>query len=94
MTDMTDPIMTKEMFADLKKDVDYLMQKRLIQQDIVPDIIKTRAMGEANRYIFSGLAAARPNGAKFGNSTRIYFATDTNVLSVWNGTAWKSVTLL
>lgn len=61
----------------------------LITQDrIVPRAIKQRHCEAL--LIFTGLAANRPSGK---TDTRAYFATDTNVLSIWNGTAWKSVTL-
>lgn len=40
--------------------------------------------------IFSGLEADLPDGEK---TEKAYFATDTNKLYIWNGTAWKSTTL-
>lgn len=42
------------------------------------------------KIIFFGLAADIPNG-----STRVkaYFSTDTDALSLWNGTSWVSTTL-
>lgn len=66
---------------------------RVLQQDLVPDVVKTRHMGEANRFIFSGLEADRPTGAQFHNSATVYFATDTNKLFIWTGTVWVSATL-
>lgn len=42
--------------------------------------------------IIPGLAADRPTNNPLTEIVA-YFATDTNVLSIWNGTAWKSVTL-
>lgn len=50
--------------------------------------------GSGGAFIQSGLAADRP--ATPTNPTRrsmVYFATDTGVLSVWNGSAWKTTTL-
>lgn len=83
----------KKQVEELKKELDKLKQKRVYQQDIVPDVVKTRHMGEANRYIASGLEADRPDGFDLTGSTIAYFATDTNKLWIWNGTAYKSVTL-
>lgn len=60
----------------------------VFQTDIPPKGIKQRLI-EA-WIVFSGLAADRPNGT---TETKVYFSTDTNSLSIWNGTAWKSVTL-
>ena len=74
--------------TQLKEDVEFLKEKRVLQSDVLPDSIKTRAMGEANRYVFSGLEAARPAGHKFGNSTTIYVATDTLKVYIWDGSAW------
>jgi len=61
------------------------------QSSIFPDTIKQRHVGEGVRFIRAGLAASRPtSGEKAG---AIYFATDTNVLSIWNGTAWTTHTI-
>lgn len=40
--------------------------------------------------VFTGLAADRPNGS---THIKCYFSTDTGVLSIWDGTAWKTTTL-
>lgn len=41
-----------------------------------------------------GLSANKPDGVLYGATvTRAYFATDTNVLYIHNGSSWKSVTL-
>ena len=84
---------TEKKLRELEERVVKLESRRILQQDIMPTVIKNRHMGEANSYFFSGVASKRPTGATFGNNTTYYFATDTNVLSVWNGTAWKSTTL-
>ena len=78
---------------DLQEQVDLLRNKRIRQMDIIPDSIKTRAMGEANRYVVTGLEADLPEGYTVTGSTLMYFASDTNKLYIWNGLAWKSVTL-
>jgi len=76
---------------EMKKEIERLKNKRIYQQDIVPDIIKTRHMGEANRYIMFGLEADRPDGFSAVVSTTMYFATDTLKLWVWDGTTYRYV---
>ena len=58
------------------------------QSDIPTDGIKQRHI-EA-RIIFTGLAADRPDGT---TEVLVYFATDTGVLSIWDGSAWVSTAL-
>lgn len=78
---------------DLKKKVDLLSQKRITQQMVVPDAIKMRAMGEANRFVRAGVTADKPTiGETSTDSIAMYYDTTTNKLYVYNG-AWKSVTL-
>lgn len=78
---------------DLEKKVKSIDEKRIFQQDVIPGAIKMRAMGEANRFVMAGLEANRPDGFSVTDSVTAYFATDTNKLYIWNGTAWKSATL-
>ena len=85
-------IITKAI-RNLQEQIDLLRNKRIRQMDIIPDSIKTRAMGEANRYVVMGLEADLPAGYTVTGSSLMYFALDTNKLYIWNGTAWKSVTL-
>lgn len=59
---------------------------RLHQSDIPPGVIKQRHL-EAN-LIFFGLAAKLPST---GNTeVKAYYATDTDVLYLWDGVAWKT----
>jgi len=60
----------------------------ITQDMILPKAVKQRHL-EAY-IIFSGTAANRPSGS---TEVKAYFATDTFVLSIWTGSAWKSVTL-
>lgn len=83
----------QKQLEDLKKEVEQLKQRRIFQQDIVPDAIRMRAMGEGNRFVMSGLDADKPEGSTSTDSVTAYFATDTNKWWVFNGTAWKSTTL-
>lgn len=85
---------TAKRLDELQKQVDYLLQKRITQVDVVPGSIKQRAMGEANLWVNAGLAADLPSeGLPTAEGTSIYFETDTGVLNIWNGTAWLSTTL-
>jgi hypothetical protein len=83
----------KKEIDKLKREISELKTKRIFQWDLMPDVVKTRHMGGGNRYFYAGLAADRPDGAVVPNSVTCYFATDTNVLSIWNGSSWVSETL-
>lgn len=65
-------------------------QRVIHSSDILPNTIKQRHLESNAWIIFTGLAADRPDGS---SHVRAYFATDTFVLSIWTGSAWKSVTL-
>lgn len=82
-----------KLIEGLQEQINNLKQGRVYQQSIVPDAVKMRHMGEGNRYIWAGLEADLPDGVSVTSSVTAYFATDTNKLYIWNGTAWKSVTL-
>lgn len=84
----------QEKIEKLEREVRNLRQRRIYQDDVVPAAIKNRHLGEANSYVFCGLAADRPTEGTLIQpfTTSIYFATDTGVLSIWNGTAWLSET--
>ena len=60
------------------------------QADIPRETIKQGHIERGAMVIFRGLAADRPDGS---GEVKAWFATDTNVLSVYNGTAWVGVTL-
>lgn len=69
---------------------------RIYQQDIVPGAVKQRHISEGVIFIRSGLAANRPSTLTVEasqNGSAMYWATDTFALSIWTGSAWKSVTL-
>ena len=79
---------------DLEQQLRDNTRRRIYQQDIVPSAVKMRAMGEANRFVRSGLDKDLPSKPETGTgSSASYFATDTNKWYVHNGTAWKSTTL-
>lgn len=78
----------------LEKEIESLKDKRVHQSDLTPDVVKMRHVGEGVRFIRSGLAADRPtNGEEPLQGAAVYFATDSGVLSIWDGDAWVSETL-
>lgn len=84
----------EEAIKKLEKRIETLETRRSYQWDVVPGAIKNRHLAEPNSYVYSGLAVDRPtSGASVTLGVSIYFATDTNVLSIWNGTSWVSETL-
>lgn len=62
--------------------------RRVWQGSIPPQTIKDRHID--GTIIKRGVAANRPDGT---TSVSAYFATDTGVLSIWDGTQWLEVTL-
>jgi hypothetical protein len=62
------------------------MRIRIISQfDILPKTIKQRHIDGV--IIFFGLAADLPSG---GTEVKAYYATDTDVLYLWDDSAWQS----
>jgi len=79
---------------ELKDIVTQLEHSRVSQTNIEPDAVKQRHVGEGVRFIRSGLAADRPtSGEGTTSGSAMYWATDTFVLSIWTGSAWKTTTL-
>lgn len=64
-------------------------RQKVTQSDIPPQTIKTRHLEDV--VIVFGVVADRPTNSSTG--VRAYFATDTNTLYCWNGTAWVSEVL-
>lgn len=82
--------------AALEQKLNDLQRARIHQSDIPAGTIKQIHVGEGVVFIRSGLDAAKPTAAtaeQTRTGTPLYFATDTNKLYIYNGTAWKSVTL-
>jgi len=67
---------------------DRLEALRIYKRNITPKAIQQTHVDGI--IIFEGLSADRPAG---GAECKAYWATDTGVLSLWNGTAWLSETL-
>jgi len=63
-------------------------RKPLHQSDFTANIIKPQHI--QGEVITRGLAANKPNGT---TPVKVYFETDTGVLSIWDGSAWLSTTL-
>lgn len=79
---------------ELKKEVEALKTRRITQEMILPNVIKTRMVGEGVRFIRSGLAADRPTeGEGTASGSAMYFATDSGLLSIWDGSSWLETTL-
>ena len=63
--------------------VNEILRATIKQSDLLPQSVKQRHI-EAT-IIFRGLDADRPDGT---TQVLAYFATDTNALYIWDGTAW------
>lgn len=82
-----------EQMDDLKKELERVSQKRIFQQDIVPDVIKMRHMGEGNRFVRAGSATNKPTvGEDATDSLAMYYDVTNHKLWVYDS-GWKSVTL-
>lgn len=76
---------------ELKLQLFELSGRRITQELFIPGSVKNRSMGEANSYVFAGLAADLPTiGNQVTSSTSIYYALDTDVLYIWDGTQWNA----
>ena len=60
------------------------------KSQLPPELINQRHIADQYKIVKFGVAANRPNGS---TRTKSYFATDTNVLSMWNGSSWVGTTL-
>lgn len=74
--------------SELERRIEALEGRRITQRDIINRAVKQRHIEAL--LIFKGLATDRPNGS---TDAQAYFATDTGVLSIWDGESWLDVTL-
>ncbi len=75
---------------ELEKKVKLIDEKRIFQQDVVPDAIKMRAMGEANRFVRFGVASDKPTvGETSTDSTAMYYDSTAHKLWVYDNGTWK-----
>jgi len=68
-----------------------LREVKIRQSNIGNDEVKALHIGDGVRMVRSGTAAKRPTSGERAGAA--YFASDTGVLSMWNGTAWLTTTL-
>jgi len=61
------------------------------QSDLPPHCIRPKHIQSGYAIIKYGLSADRPTEGTA--DVILYIATDTGVLSLWNGTSWLTVTL-
>jgi hypothetical protein len=83
----------QQLLTGIKKELENLRFRRVFQQDLMPQAVKQKHMGEPNAYINAGLEADIPDGASVTSGVSVYFEKDTNKLKIYNGTSYVSVTL-
>jgi len=91
---MTQQELEKKM-QELSEEVGQL-KRRAFQEQITPDIIKMRHIGEGVRYIRDGKTADKAtSGEEPAQGAAIFFDYNTNTLYIWNRLtkAWKSEVL-
>ena len=80
----------EERVKQLEGDIEQLRNRRVFQQDIIPDAIKMRAMGEGNRFMRGGAAADKPTkGENATDSVAYYYDTTAHKLWVYDNGVWK-----
>lgn len=80
----------KKDIDELKKRIRLVDEKRVFQQDLVPDAVKMRAMGEANRFVRAGTATNKPTvGEDATDSTAMYYDVTNHKLWVYDSGVWK-----
>ncbi len=87
--------MTEDQIREIVREtVENILEKqesrRIYQSDIIPFAVKSRHIDGI--IIKKGVAADRPTD---GDAVGVWswWSTDTFVLSIWTGSAWKTVTL-
>jgi hypothetical protein len=81
---------TDKDLEELKRRIEQLETNRYQAREYAAKTVKQRVID--GMIIFEGVADSRPDGT---TEVKAYFATDTNVLSIWNSEseAWKTTTL-
>ena len=62
----------------------------LHSSDFIPGIVDQRHLSGDLKVVKFGLSADIPDGS---SDIKIWFSTDTGVLSMWDGSAWLTTTL-
>jgi hypothetical protein len=87
---------TQKKLKELEDRISKLEGRRIIQADILPDVVKMRHIGEGVRYIRGGVTAGKPtSGEEPMQGNAVYFDETTNTLYIWNtvSNAWKLIPL-
>lgn len=74
----------------LKKLISDVATKRIGKNNIIPASISQTHLISGSFVIIFDIASNRPTAGT--DRCKAFFATDTNVLSLWNGSAWKTQT--
>ena len=83
---------TQKQIDALKAEIEHLKQKRITQENLIPDVVKSRHIGEGPRFVRSTID--RPTVGENGtDSAAIHFNKSTGVLSIWDDTQWLETTL-
>ena len=88
--------MSSDKLKELEERIKKLESKRILQQDILPDVVKMRHIGEGVRFIRGGATADKPtSGEEPMQGNAVWYDEGAKKLYVWNRTAeaWESVTL-
>lgn len=72
------------------EDIPIVRERVLHSSDIIPGTVQQRHITQNNFLVKFGLSSNRPDGT---SHVRVYFATDTGVLSMWDGSSWLTTTL-
>ena len=81
---------------ELEERIAKLETKRVLQQDILPDVVKMRHIGEGVRFIRGGITADKPTaGEEPMQGNAVFYDETAEKLYIWNRTsgAWVSVSL-
>lgn len=66
-------------------ELEKIVSKRPTQSDFLPKSVKQRNID--GLIIFTGLEDDLPDGS---TQVKVFFATDTDTLYIWNGSSWVS----
>jgi hypothetical protein len=81
---------------ELEERLAKLETRRILQQDIINDVVKMRHIGEGVRYIRGGVTADKPTaGEKPMQGNAVYYDETAKVLYIWNNSddGWDEVSL-
>lgn len=79
---------------NLEKEIRELKNRRITQDQIIPDVVKQRHVGEGVRFIRGGITAGKPTlGEDTLQGNAVYYDETVKKLYIWNNTnsAWEYV---